>query len=57
MLDDVSRRINVDHEKKSQALQAAFLASGGKMPDAHEWNMAEMLQGSGLEHLVQPRSK
>ena len=45
------------HEKKTHLQMAEFLASGGKMPDAHECNMAEMLKGSGLEHLVQPRSK
>ena len=57
MLDDVSRHINVDHEKKTHVQLAEFFASGGKMPDRHEWNWAEMLTGSGLEQMVQPKSK
>jgi hypothetical protein len=57
MLDDVSRRIDVDHAKKTHVQMAEFLASGGQMPDRHEWNLAEMLKGSGLEHMVQPKSK
>ena len=57
MLDAVRFSNDMVHEKKTHLQMALFLASGGKMPDAHEWNMAEMLKGSGLEHLVQPRSK
>ena len=57
MLDDVSRRIDVDHAKKTHGQMADFLASGGQMPDRHKWNLAEMLKGSGLEHMVQPKSK
>ena len=56
MLDAVRFSNDMVHDK-THLQMAEFLASGGKMPDAHEWNMAEMLQGSGLEHLVQPRSK
>jgi len=57
MLDAVRFSSDMVHEKKTHLQMAEFLASGGKMPDAHECNMAEMLKGSGLEHLVQPRSK
>ena len=57
MLDAVRFSNDMVHEKKTHLQMALFLASGGKMPEAHEWNMAEMLKGSGLEHLVQPRSK
>ena len=57
MLDDVSRRIDVDHAKKTHVQMAEFLASGGQMPDRPEWNFEEMLKGSGLEHMVQPKSK
>ena len=57
MLDDVSRRIDVDHKKKTHVQLAEFFASGGQMPDRHEWNFEEMLKGSGLEHMVQPKSK
>ena len=57
MLDDVSRHINVDHEKKFQAQQAEFFARGGKMPDRIEWNWAEMFKGSPWEQQVQPKSK
>jgi hypothetical protein len=56
MLDAVRFSNDMAHEKKTHLQMAEFLASGGKMPDAHEWDMAEMLKGSGLEHLVQPRS-
>ena len=56
MLDAVRFSNDMVHDK-THLQMAEFLASGGKMPDAHEWNMAEMLKGSGLEHLVQPRSK
>ena len=55
MLDDVSRRIAEDHQKKTRVQVAEFLASGGQMPDRHEWNFEEMLKGSGLEQRVQPR--
>jgi len=57
MLDAVRFSNDMVHEKKTHLQMALFLASGGKMPDAHEWNMADMLKVSGLEHLVQPRSK
>ena len=57
MLDDVSRHINMDHQKKFHVQLAEFRASGGQMPDRHEWNFEEMLKGSGLEHMVQPKSK
>ena len=57
MLHDVSRRIAVDHMKKTHVQLVEFLASGGQMPDRHEWNLAEMLKGSGLEQRVQPKSK
>jgi hypothetical protein len=57
MLDDVSRRIAEDHQKKTRVQVAEFLASGGQMPDRHEWNFEEMLKGSGLEHMVQPKRK
>ena len=57
MLDDVSRHINMDHQKKFDVQLAEFRASGGQMPDRHEWNFEEMLKGSGLEHMVQPKSK
>jgi hypothetical protein len=57
MLDAVRFSNDMVHEKKTHLQMALFLASGGKMPDAHEWNMAEMLKGSGLEHLVRPRSE
>jgi hypothetical protein len=57
MLDAVRFSNDMVHDQKTHLQMALFLASGGKMPDAHEWNMAEMLKGSGLEHLVQPRSK
>ena len=55
MLDDVSRHINMDHQKKFQVQLAELLASGGQFPDLHEWNFEEMLKGSGLEQRVQPR--
>ena len=57
MLDAVRFSNDMVHDQKTHLQMALFLASGGKMPDAHEWNMADMLKGSGLEHLVQPRSK
>ena len=57
MLDDVKQRINVEAEKIFHMQMAEFLASGGQMPDRHEWNVAEMLKGSGLEHTLQPKSK
>ena len=57
MLDDVSRHINMDHQKKFHVQLAELLASGAQMPDRHEWNFEEMLKGSGLEHMVQPKSK
>ena len=57
MLDVVSRCIAEDHQKKTRVQVAEFLASGGQMPDRHEWNFEEMLKGSGLEHMVQPKSK
>ena len=57
MLDDVSRHINMDHQKKLHVQLAEFLASGAQMPDRHEWNLEEMLKGSGLEHRLQPKSK
>ena len=57
MLDDVSRHINMDHKKKFHVQLAELLASGAQMPDRHEWNFEEMLKGSGLEHMVQPKSK
>ena len=57
MLDDVSRHINMDHQKKFHVQLAEFRASGGQMPDRHEWNFEEMLKGSGLEHMVQPKRK
>ncbi len=57
MLDAVSRRIDVDHEKKTHEQLAEFRASGRQMPDRHELNLAEMLKGSGLEQRVQPKSK
>ena len=50
MLDDVSRRIDVDHEKKFNVQLAELQASGAQMPDS-EWNLEEMLKGSGLEHM------
>jgi hypothetical protein len=56
MLDDVSRRVDVDHEKKFNVQLAEFQASGAQMPDS-EWSLEEMLKGSGLEHMVQPKSK
>jgi hypothetical protein len=55
MLDDVSRHINMDHQKKFHVKLAEFRASGGQMPDRHEWNFEEMLKGSGLEQKLQPR--
>ncbi len=57
MLDDVSREVNVDHDKKSKAQLAEFLASGGKVPERHDWNLAEHLEGSRWEQQVQPKSK
>jgi hypothetical protein len=57
MLDDVSRRIAEDHQKKTRVQVAEFLESGGQMPDRHEWNFEEMLKGSGLERMLQPKSK
>ncbi len=57
MLDDVSRDINVAHYKKSQAQLAAFLASGGTMPDTPGWNFSELLKGSPWDKQVQPKSK
>ena len=57
MLDDVSWHINMDHKKKFHVQLAELLASGAQMPDRHEWNFEEMLKGSGLEHMVQPKSK
>jgi hypothetical protein len=55
MLDDVSRHINMDHQKKFHVQLAEFRASGGQMPDRHEWNFEEMLKGSGLEQKLQPK--
>ena len=42
--------------RRTHVQLAEFLASGGQMPDRREWNVEEMLKGSGLEHLVQPKS-
>ena len=50
MLDDVSRRIEVEHEKKFHVLLAKLQASGGQMPHS-EWNLEEMLKGSGFGNM------
>ena len=45
----------MDHQKKFHVKLAEFHASGGQMPDRHEWNFEEMLKGSGLEQKLQPK--